>query len=110
VIANTLILCRILRMMRLGRPWTILIQNLQGTPGVFVLVYQWMVSNLTALIVLHTLVGQFCDALQFASQQMSERRVYIPCSYDSKSLGTEEPNEYIFVSIDGRVERTMTII
>jgi hypothetical protein len=38
---------------------TVLVQNLQGTPGVFVLVYRRMVSNLTALIVLRTLTGQF---------------------------------------------------
>jgi hypothetical protein len=28
-------------------------------PGVSILVYQWMVFNLTAPIVLHTLAGQF---------------------------------------------------
>jgi hypothetical protein len=39
--------------------WTILIQNLHGTLRVSVLFYRWMVSNLTALIVLHTLAGQF---------------------------------------------------
>jgi hypothetical protein len=36
---------------------TVLVQNLQGTLGVFVLVYRRMVSNLTALIVLRTLTG-----------------------------------------------------
>jgi hypothetical protein len=41
------------------RLWTVLIQNLQGTPEVSVLVYRWMVSILTALIVLCTLAGQF---------------------------------------------------
>jgi hypothetical protein len=50
---------RTLLMLRLCMLWTILIQNLQGTPGVSVSVYQWMVSNLTALIVLCTLAGQF---------------------------------------------------
>jgi hypothetical protein len=31
---------------------------LQGTQGVFILVYQWMVSNLTASIVIRTLASQ----------------------------------------------------
>jgi hypothetical protein len=53
------VLSRILWMLNLGTLWTVLIQNLQGTAGVSVLVYQLMVSNLTALIVLRTLVGQF---------------------------------------------------
>jgi hypothetical protein len=44
---------------KLGTLWTILIQNLQGTLGMFILVYRWMVSNLTAPIVLRTLAGQF---------------------------------------------------
>jgi hypothetical protein len=38
---------------------TILIQNLHGTPWVSILVYRWMVSSLTTLIVLHTLAGSF---------------------------------------------------
>jgi hypothetical protein len=38
---------------------------------------------------------------------MSEGRVYIPCSCDFRSEGAEEANKYIFVSVDGRVERTM---
>jgi hypothetical protein len=53
------ILCHILRMPRLGTLWTVLIQNLEGTPRVSILVYRWMVSNLTALIVLCTLASQF---------------------------------------------------
>jgi hypothetical protein len=44
---------------RLGRLWTILIQNLQGILGVSILVYRQMISNLTVLIVLRTLAGQF---------------------------------------------------
>jgi hypothetical protein len=39
--------------------WTILIQNLQGTRGVSILVYRWMVYNITASIILRTLAGQF---------------------------------------------------
>jgi hypothetical protein len=35
----------------------------------------------------------------------SEGRVYIPCSCDSGSEGTDEANEYIFAFVDGRVER-----
>jgi hypothetical protein len=38
---------------------------------------------------------------------MSEGRVYNPCSCDSGSKGAEEANEYIFVSVDGRAERTV---
>jgi hypothetical protein len=52
MIAKTPILCCILRMARLDRLCPILIQNLQGTPGVSILIYRWMVSKLTALIVL----------------------------------------------------------
>jgi hypothetical protein len=46
-------------LLRLGTLWTILIQNLQGILGVSLLVYRRMVSNLTVLIVLRTLAGQF---------------------------------------------------
>jgi hypothetical protein len=42
-----------------GTLWTILIQNLQGTPGMSVLLYRQIVSNLIAPIVLCTLAGQF---------------------------------------------------
>jgi hypothetical protein len=53
--AKTLILCPILRIARLGRLLIVLILSLQGTQGVFVLVCQRMVSNLTAPIVIRTL-------------------------------------------------------
>jgi hypothetical protein len=59
VIVKTPMLCRILWMPRISMLWTILIQNLQGTLEVSILVYRWMVSNLTALIVLRTLADQF---------------------------------------------------
>jgi hypothetical protein len=38
---------------------------------------------------------------------MSEIKVYIfyPCHSESK--GTDETNEYIFASLDGRAEKTM---
>jgi hypothetical protein len=49
----------ILRIARLRRLLTVLILNLQGTQGVFVLVCRRMVSSLTALIVICTLAGQF---------------------------------------------------
>jgi hypothetical protein len=42
---------------RLHTLWTVSIQNLQAIAGVSILVYRRMVSNLTALIVLCTLVG-----------------------------------------------------
>jgi hypothetical protein len=57
MIANTLMLCRILLMARLSRHWTVLIQNLHGTLGVSVLGCQWMVCNLRAPIVVHILAG-----------------------------------------------------
>jgi hypothetical protein len=38
---------------------------------------------------------------------MFETGVYISCPYHSGFYGTEEANEYIFASADGRVERTM---
>jgi hypothetical protein len=38
---------------------------------------------------------------------MFETRVYISCSYHFGSYGIEEPNAYIFASVDGRGERTM---
>jgi hypothetical protein len=38
---------------------------------------------------------------------MSKGWVYIPCSSDFRSEGAEEANEYIFVSVDGRTERTV---
>jgi hypothetical protein len=38
---------------------------------------------------------------------MSEGRVYIPYSCDFRSEGVEEANEYIFVFIDRRAERTV---
>jgi hypothetical protein len=59
MIAKTSILCHILQMLGLGMFWTILIHSLQGTPGVSVLVYRWMIFNLAALIVLRTLTRQF---------------------------------------------------
>jgi hypothetical protein len=40
---------------------------------------------------------------------MSETRVYIPCPYHFGSKGTEESNDYIFVFLDRRVERTMAM-
>jgi hypothetical protein len=51
--------CHILSIARLGRPWTTLIQNLQGTPRVSILAYQQMVSILTAPIVVCILANQF---------------------------------------------------
>jgi hypothetical protein len=107
MIANTLILCHILRIVRLGRPWTIFIQILQGTPVVYSLVYQRMVSNIITLIVVRLLMTSFCHALQYVSQQMSKIRVYIPCPCHSESYGTEEANKSIFAFVDGRAERTM---
>jgi hypothetical protein len=59
VIAKTSILCRILWIVRLGRLWTVLIQNLHVTIGVSVLVYQRTVSNLTTPIILRTLANLF---------------------------------------------------
>jgi hypothetical protein len=56
---KTLTLCPILRIVRLDRLLTVLILNLQGTKGVFVLVYRRMVSILTTPIVIRTLAGQF---------------------------------------------------
>jgi hypothetical protein len=56
--AKILILCPILRIARLSRLLIVLILNLHGTQGVFVLVYRQMVSNLTTPIVIRTLVGQ----------------------------------------------------
>jgi hypothetical protein len=56
--AKTPILCPILRIARLDRLLIVLILNLQGTQGVFVLVCRWMVSNPTTPIVIRTLVGQ----------------------------------------------------
>jgi hypothetical protein len=50
-----LILRPILQIVRLGRLLTVLILNLQGTQRVFILVCRWMVSNLTATIVICTL-------------------------------------------------------
>jgi hypothetical protein len=38
---------------------------------------------------------------------MPEERVYIPYSCDFGSKGAEETNEYIFVSVDGKAERTV---
>jgi hypothetical protein len=57
MIAKISILCRILPMVRPGGPWTALIQNLQGTSGVSVLACRWIVSNLTAPIVVRILAG-----------------------------------------------------
>jgi hypothetical protein len=56
--AKTPILYPILWIARLSRLLIVLILNLQGTEGVFVLVCQRMVSNLTAPIVIRTLAGQ----------------------------------------------------
>jgi hypothetical protein len=63
VIVKTQILYRILLILKLGRPWTALIHNLQGTPGVSVLACQQMVSNLIAMPVVHILAGQFSSCL-----------------------------------------------
>jgi hypothetical protein len=63
VIVKSLILCRILLILKLGRPWTALIQNLQGTPGVSALACQRMVSNLTARPAVHILAGQLSSCL-----------------------------------------------
>jgi hypothetical protein len=38
---------------------------------------------------------------------MYEGRVYIPSACDFRSYGAEEANEYIFASVDGRVERVV---
>jgi hypothetical protein len=38
---------------------------------------------------------------------MSETRFYISFPYHFGSYGTEEANEYIFASIDGREERNV---
>jgi hypothetical protein len=44
---------------------------------VSILIFRWMVSNLIAPILMCTLAGQVCNALQSASQQMFDGRVYI---------------------------------
>jgi hypothetical protein len=64
VIVKTLILCNILLIVRLGRHWTALIQNLQGTPGESALACRRMVSNLTVMPAVCILVGQFLSCLR----------------------------------------------
>jgi hypothetical protein len=61
--AKTPILCPTLRIARLGRLLIVLILNLQGTQGVFILVCQRMVSNLTAPIVIRTLADQSSSSM-----------------------------------------------
>jgi hypothetical protein len=63
MIAKTPILCLILPMLRLGMPWTALIQNLQGISRVSVLDCQQMVSILTELIVVCIHASQFLSCL-----------------------------------------------
>jgi hypothetical protein len=50
-------------MLKLGRPWTALIQNLHGTPGISVLTCRRMVSNLTVMSVVRILADQFSSCL-----------------------------------------------
>jgi hypothetical protein len=63
MIAKTLILRRILLILKHVRPWTTLIQNLHRTPGVSALACRRMVSNLTVRPTVLIFAGQFSSCL-----------------------------------------------
>jgi hypothetical protein len=79
-----------------------------GTPGVSVLIYRRMISNLTTLIVLRTLDDQFswCHTI-YLPTNVWRKILYSLLLWFRVLRSQKKTNEHIFVSVDGKAEWTV---